>query len=138
MLCAYISHREEEILNYRNQAEFKCLKKSIGKPIMSIWLTNSLCDIISDGLNTANALKQKFPSNFLSADVFTPTTSDSLEHEFNAIIHDTYMALHASPNSAAGPDGDTGRLPRQLTLVLSLPLSIVFQQSFMQGCFTRF
>ena len=51
-----MSHREEELLNCRNHAEFyKYLNKSMGKPIMPIQLTNSLGDIISAGLDSANA-----------------------------------------------------------------------------------
>ena len=45
------------------------------------------------------------------------------------------MALLATPNSVAGPDGITGRLLRQLASELALPLSIMFPQSLMQGCF---
>ena len=94
---------------------------------MPIQLTNSLGDIISAGLDTAKAFNQEFASNFLPAEVFTPVTSDSLEHKFNVTNHDTYMALLASPNYAAGSDGITGRLLPQLAPVLALPWSIIFQ-----------
>ena len=39
----------------------------MGKPIVPIRLTNSLGDIISAGLDTANTFNQEFASNFLPA-----------------------------------------------------------------------
>ena len=84
VLHTYVSHREEEFINCWNQAKFyKYLNKSIGKPIMPIQLTNSLGDIISAGLDTANAFNQEFASNFLSAEIFTPVTNDSFERHYS-------------------------------------------------------
>ena len=81
---------------------------------MPIQLTNSLGDIISAGPDTANAFNQEFTINYLPTDVFIPLTSDPFEHKQNVTIHDTYMTLLVSPNSASNPDDITGRLLRHL------------------------
>ena len=59
-----------------------------------------------------------FYNIFLQADVFIPITSDPFENKFYVNIHDAYMALLASSNSAAGPDGITESLLQQLAPVL--------------------
>ena len=77
----------------------------------------------------------EFAGNFSPIDML-PISHDWSGHQFNITQSDTYTALCAAPSSFAGPDGVPKKLLRRLAAVLALPLSIVFQQSVVQGCFS--
>ena len=76
----------------------------------------------------------EFAGNFSPIDA-PPISHDASGHQFNITLPDTYTALCAPPSSSAGPYGVPGELLRRLAAVLTLLLSIVFQQSVVQGCF---
>ena len=101
---------------------------------MPIKLTDSFGNIVSPGIDTAKIFYTKFADNFSPINA-PPISHDPSGHQFNITLLDTYTALCAAPSLSAGPDGISGELLRRLTAVLTLPLSIVFQQSVVQGWF---
>ena len=76
----------------------------------------------------------EFAGNFSPIDA-PPISLGSSGQQFNITLPDTYTAPSAAPSSSTGPNGVPGELLRSLETVLALPLSIVFQQSVVQGCF---
>ena len=89
--------------------------------------------MVSFGID--NIFNTEFADNFSPINA-QPISHDSSGHQFNITLFDTYTALCTAPSSSAGPDSVPGEFLRRLATVLVLPLSIVFQQSVIQGCFS--
>ena len=86
---------------------------------------------VNDDVTTANMFNKEFAKNFSPAVAFTLNAPSPNQHDqiFNTSFTDTYAVLATSSSSSAGPNGISGRVLRNLAHVLTITISIIFQQS---------
>ena len=130
----YVSKCELDLVNNPDNRNFyKYENKALGRINHTVQLSDSKGNIITDESTLAETFNTEFIKNFSSRHDVQFPSRDGIS--FNVSPQDTYKALLASTNSAAGPDGINGSFLRQLAPVLCLPLSIIFQQSVEQAIF---
>ena len=129
-----IKRQELELVDNPNH---KYINSAIGNRHRGVHLVDEIGCTVNDDVTTANMFQKEFANNFSPLVAFTlnapsPNQRDQI---FNASFMDTYTALTTSKSSSAGPDGISGRVLRNLSHILTLPISIIFQQSLAQGIF---
>ena len=124
---------EMRVFDDTNKASFyKHVNKSLGRPRLPFQL---ICDdgcVSSNHTDISNAFSLEFTKNFSTDSLCTyaqPSIEDATGPAFNVTYREVLEVLSSSPNSAAGPDDISGRILRQLSHVLCLPVFIIFQQS---------
>lgn len=135
---------ENNLLSSNNNKKFfQFIRSNLKSNSAPTVLRSNGVDLITD-YEIAEAFSWEFSSNF--------STSNNVDQE-ESIIADSYLerndvielpnisieivrkALQSVPNTAAGPDGISGKLLKSLSTQLLYPLFLIFQKSLFQGIF---
>ena len=124
----------KKFINYVN-GEIKS-----NKPI--VHLTDSNGKRVDTDEQMANLFNEIFASNYVKPTACNSAlglnlTTDEISNSFmiNVTYEETLRALRSSKSRAAGPDGISGDIIRNLAPLIVKPLQIIFLQSVGQHCF---
>lgn len=110
------------------------------KPI--VHLTDSNGKRVDTDEQMANLFNEIFASNYVKSTACNSAlglnlTTDEISNSFmiNVTYEETLRALRSSKSRAAGPDGISGDIIRNLAPLIAKPLHIIYLQSVGQHCF---
>ena len=129
--------QEKKLLNCNDKKVFfQYVNKRLGRhEFLPTTFKDSTGLTLDSDLEIANAFNSEFSHNFGVTISSCCPKGDADGLRFNCTIEDVRKYLLTTSNSAAGPDGISGRLLKNIALAVAYPLWRIFQQSFAQAKF---
>ena len=133
----FYAEQENNLLKRNDKKSFfRYVNKRLGRSqqLPSCFKTKSGMTLGSEN-EIANAFNSEFVHNFGETVISCCPKGDENGLMLTCTIEDVRKYLLMTSNSAAGPDGISGCLLKNISLAISYPLWLIFQQSFMQATF---